>query len=119
MHSISLAADEHYKSSDANGNPTFEASKQVIAAKRRLVNFYCFNNSGAPVYLKLQDSANAGTDKGPCTVYPITANNFLSGSVHGGDRMENGIYMALFTDAACTIAAGAVGHFKVDWTAYL
>lgn len=118
MFSISYPADEHYKSADANGNPTYETTKQLIAAKRRLVNLYAFNNSAGTVYLKVQDSANGGADKGPCTVYPVFTQSFISVATHGGDRFENGIYLAPFTDAACTVAAGAVMHYKADWMAY-
>lgn len=116
MFSISYAADEHYRSALA-GAPVYENAKQIIAAPRRLVSLYALNNSAGDVYLKVQDSANAGADNGPCTVYPVAAGSFISVATHGGDRMFNGIYVKAYTDAACTVAAGNVMHYKLDWTA--
>lgn len=117
MMSMSYGGDEFYRSSAA-GAPVYENAKQIVAAKRRLVSLYAFNSGGADVYLKVQDSANAGVDAGDCTVYPVSAGSFISLAMHGGDRFEKGIYLQAFTDAACTAAAGAVMHYRVSWTAY-
>lgn len=119
MFSISYPADEHYTTPSAAGVPAYENAKQVIAKKRRLVNLYAFNNSGAAVYLAMQDSANAGVDNGRIIVYPIGAGSFVSVAIHGGKRFENGIYLQAFTTAALGVAAGAVMFYDVDYMAYL
>lgn len=117
MYSISYGADESY-TSQLNGAPVYENGIQVATKQRRLVSLYALNNSGSNVFLKLQDSTNAGVDQGKARVYPVTANSFISVALHGGLRMEKGIYLNAYTDAACTTPAGNVMHFDVNFTAY-
>lgn len=119
MFCIFYPADEHYHTAHVAGVPTYENAVQVIAAPRRLISLYAFNKHTATVYLKVQDSKNAGTDGGPIVVYPIAAGSFVSITFATGKRFENGIYLKAFGEAALTNAASGVLLYDVDFSAYL
>lgn len=107
----------HYYSSNGSGAPLYEGAVQVATGSRRIASLYAASNNGSIIYLKVQDTANGGTDNGPCVfVVPIAANNFASIAAGvGWKAMTNGIYVAPFTDAACTVSAGSALFYSIDY----
>lgn len=105
MFSISYPADEHYQTGFAGGALAvlnYENKRQVIAAKRRLVNVYAFNSSNAAVYLAVMDGKNmvgsvSTTGNSVATFTAPSAHNLQVGdklSVSGAtDTRFNGIFV--------------------------
>lgn len=113
-------AELHYRSPGAAATPTFENAKSVFVGKNVLVNLYAFNSSGAQVYLAVVDTPDTTIASGTnTTIYPIPATSFVSIATPDGDRVEGGLFLKAFTDVALTTPAGAVMHYKVDWTPYI
>jgi len=120
MFSISYPADEHYTTPQAAGVPQYENGKQFIAQKRRLVNFYGYNSSGAAVVVAIIDTADGTNIQAGdiVRVFPVPAGLFVSIGQHAGKRMERGIFAKAFTDATLATPAGNVMLWDVDWLAY-
>lgn len=113
-------ARQHYLTPVTAGVPQYENSKLVFSGQKVLLNLYAFNSDTAnDLYLAVVDTVDTLANALSTTVYPVAKKSFVQVAIPGGDRVERGLLLKAFTDAALTSAAGSVMAYKVDYTTYI